>query len=394
MSFYTRKYIKKDNFIIRNSLQNLGASTGHEINEDTFYLFEINLAELLNERYKWCLQDPIFNLKIKSNLIDKKCDVDSIFKLSFFDGVFDEGCGYEEPIYCPSGGYSPDTHASNYFYMRNGVDWPYDFETLLNFNVIPYTDFQNEDQELSFDITPHIDQYSLSKSSLSYILQNNGVSAYIYSSETETFFNPYIEIIDQNGIYESDFTLDLKDELELITTPILNIIDDSGDIVYQSSGQCIGPNIFNAVNTYSGETCDKTIRWSNLNDENGTLDDIEYFITTPIKTQKQAPEHIKVSGINYGENIKDKVKTIYIKPFDNKNKIIHGLKTLEYQILTYQGVNEIKLSPWMKVNNTKCQYWFILDSSAFLDQEYYIRYRHNSNFNTFEFKTTTKFFIK
>ncbi|MFW6243452.1 MAG: hypothetical protein ACOC2W_04765 [bacterium] len=420
-----RTYLTKNNTIIKNNRINNSQNPVTEISyglKDSIsrYIFHFDLDSLKQKILdKGIEEDNIISHKIKfQNTInlsdnyyiggffqDENTQRTSSLKLDLFEinEEWDEGNGYEL-YYYESEPLKPIFSASNWYDRKTNDTWEY--EGIYNSgttNIIGEQSMENGNENIDIDITNYINDYVFDSvddyegfglkfaDEFEQLETTYRQAIAFHTKYTHTFFQPYIETIIDDNIFDdrNSFVIDKDNRLYLylknknVTVNSVEIFDYNNELIDTLFGDDIKKvqdGIFYINYSVSSlEYPDRVIfydKWSIK------VDGFERFITEKFYINHNLYDeyldlnpdnyHIKLSGIKYGEKIKNKEK----RPI---NINIRRLYDDDFDIDVYYDLyikmtnsHIIKIVDFNKVNKIKNKYFFELDTTWLLPQDYYI----------------------
>jgi hypothetical protein len=437
---YNRTYFDKDNVIVKNSTINEGANPIVKLfygGTNTLpiysrYLFHFN-ESYLKDIFDNCglgdLQNVTHTLKLKPTLFFgdnvERCFA-SQYTLCLFkiEQEWVEGCGssfgcedecniiqkkYCDPSHSPSNWYNatPTT-----LWEEEGV-----FDNITGDTV--YLQCVNvgcdvDCDYISFDLTHEVNDmltgdtvnfgYGIALNS-NFELFPAEQTKYIgfYGRETSTFYEPFLETVNDIKIEDSraDFINGNMNKLYLTVKkngtrvnldnfPVVTIINDSDEVVFQTSGYCVDMGVYCADVILTGDTVDcsgmYTDRWEMLSVGGVDIGYIDQeFEVKPLSQMfdfgNNIGEDIKYGfrfrGINRGEKIKSgDIRRLYVdgyREFDPKKKV--SLDSVMYRIYKKEGCNEHDIIGWCFMDKLNCDHFIDIDTSWMIKGEYFIDFK-------------------
>lgn len=428
-------FLDKCNTIIEDSEYNTGCNPVAELNVGnnvSRILTHFNIDEIKkepnNEHTKYFLKMtncgginlPTINEELFNNCILKK-------RASSFDIIafripseWDEGRGFDyngDVVKGPNQVLT--TEGSNWYYSKTGIEWDeygvYRNRTLLedynnkfgvnkNSVIIGVQHFDNGAENLNIDITTYVNDVLNGK------IENNGIGlafAPFYENEmaenrfitfftnhTNTFFLPYVEIINKDVISDNraNFHIGVKNKLyffvsdngaymDLDEMPICTINDKVYDVKKFSPGVYYVEVEFNK-NDVEANTILSDI-WSNIKINGNEIDDVEMeFVVLPIESKITLGKHNTFESNIYPQlyNINDcekiKIGDIREVMVDFIEEYSYGKKCIptssEYRIYVKEGDREIDIFPYQAIERRYDQHMFIINTNDLIPNTYYI----------------------
>ena len=429
-----RSYFSKSNTIVKDSLLNSSQNPVTEIaygGENKIlsrFLFNIDLNPLKEKinsgiinpenivGHRLHLTNSIYFLPkyIGKQTYNSNVDRASSFALDLFEvnEDWDEGSGYDLLL-------SPrdeKNQPSNWIYKKTNDEWvnygAYISGTTQSIKTIP---FDKGNENIDIDITDYIDDMLFDESQdyhgmgLKFIddleaLKTNKINAVgFHTNNTNTFYEPYIETIlkdeiidDRHFFYQNKNNLlcfSINEDINMTGTTVnsVKIYDYLGNIhkIFENEEILyLGFGIYGVELEVSSEDYPDSVmfydEWEfELNGRIIRKKDRFHIISYEdfhFKMQSMPFEnyHFFMWGIYEGEKIKRgelrKIKLTIKELYANKDN--NTPLDIEYRIYTtIENKNEVELIPFSQVNRIKKSYEFILDTSWFLPQDYYIEVR-------------------
>jgi hypothetical protein len=429
MGLTIKTYLDKDNAIFFNSKINMGRNpittlfygdgySRYILHFDVSRIRELYLNKTYPDTTKLKHVLKLFNCgSIYTELIGNKYL--DMFRGSSFDLVllpirnfFDEGIGYD---------YEKDNYqkkdrlfseeGSNWFKSTNTLYWDKTGAVNEGEVVIASFHFDKGNENPHFDITDYINNIITNTNVENYglcikfpdVLENTSrdVKQYIgfFSKDTNTFFEPYVETSyddfindDRNAFYKNKLNRlylyvniggkpENLDELPICTIKTnMNQIIDVPTVIQATKGvYYVNTNV--SDNVVVGEMLFDM--WSNLKFNNRDIDNIEldfvvrdetHYYNIGDKDLKPQNYVINVNGIQKNENVKRgeirKVNVVARIPNTINQQVI--LNNLEYRIYVKEGLGEIDVIPYTKVEKSNTYNFFYLDTQSLLTQTYHI----------------------
>lgn len=447
-------FLDKCNTIIEDSEQNTGCNpvaelnVGNTISRILIHFDEKELKKELNNcntRYFLKMFNcgsvnlPGINDEVFNNCYPKK-------RASSFDVIafrvpieWDEGRGFD---------YNGDnvvtnkinviTEGSNWFNARIGVEWDeygvYRNRTLLEYynnpdnvnNIIIGTQhFDNGTENLNIDITNYV------KSILSGKNENHGIGlAFVptyekemsenrfisfFTNHTNTFFLPYVEVIDENTIIDNrtNFYIGIKNKLfffvsdngryfDLDELPICTINNKEYEVKHFSTGvYFVEVELTNNDTEVNAILCDV---WSNIKINGNIMNNVEMeFVVLPLEDkfiignykQQESNYYPQIYNINNCEKIKigdiREVMIDFIEEFSYGKKVIPTMS--EYRIYVKEGNREIDVFPYQLIERRYDQHMFILNTNDLIPNTYHVDIKVTKGRNVRHYDNVLEFII-
>lgn len=238
----------------------------------------------------------------------------------------------------------------------------------------------------------------------------------LFAKDTNTFFEPYIETIQDITIYDdrANFYLGRANKLYLYSYIGGNLTDldetpecTIGTCEYVPVRECKGIYYITVpVSGSTGFTADTQYQdtWSNLKYNGVTLSDVELDFTTKATTEffklglgdnKDETYGISVSGVKLDERLKQgEIKTIRVnirKPYTSN--VIDEHYQVYYTIYIKQGPNRITVIDWENVDRLFSGFEFTLDTTWMIPQQYFMDIKVVTNNDTRIFNEKGKYSI-
>lgn len=454
-------FFDKCNTIIENSEYNTGANPVAELNVGdtlTRILLHFDLEEIKKDIESGVLD--VKNLKhilkmtncgsinlpaINDEII---CDCSSKKRASSFDIIafrmpfdWDEGRGFHyHGDFVKETKYVTSTDGSNWFFAKNGVEWDEygvyfqrtlleDYETNFGVNddgiIIGIQHFDTGAENLEIDITNYINnvlngKYKNYGIGLAFTpiyenetIENKFIS--FFTNHTNTFFLPYIEIINNDIIVDNraNFHIGVKNKLYFFVSdngeyinldekPVCTINDKTYEVKQSSVGV-----YYIEIQLNKDEVEPETILtdiWSNIKINGNELDDVEMeFVVLPIENKIMLGKHKSIESNSYPQlyNINDceKIKRGDIREVtvDFIEEFSHGKKTIptyaEYRIYVKEGNREIDVFKFHPLECRFDKHMFILNTNDLVPNTYYIDIKVTQGRNVKHYNNITKFII-
>lgn len=437
---YYRTYFDKDNVIIKNSTINQGANpvaqlfyggtnASPEYSRYIFHFDEANLKDIFDSCGFGDLSNTTHTLKLKPTFFFgdniERCFA-SQYTLCLFkiDQDWVEGCGSSfgcenecDLVYknnCNA------THSVSNWYNATPTEL-WDEEGVFD-NITGDTAYlqcinvgcEADCNYISFDMTHEINNMLMGDT----INYGYGIALHsnfelfpaekpkymgFYSRETDSFYEPFLETVDTTRIEDAraNFINGQPNKLYLVVKkngvninldsfPIVSVLDDNEDLVFQTTGHCVGTGVYCAEVSLTGDTADctglYTDRWERLL-VNGT--DIGYidqeFEVKPISAMFGLGNEIgsdikygfRYKGINRGEKIKSgDVRRLFVEGYQEfmPNKKV-SLDTVFYRVYKKEGCNEHNIVGWCNMDKLGCDHFIDIDTSWMIKGEYFISFK-------------------
>jgi hypothetical protein len=430
-----RSYFKKNNTVIQGNYTNNSQNPVAEISYGTSekqmsrFIFDINLDNLLKN-----IQDRGLELnKINKHILHLTNTISTateyvgkvsysaeIQRASSFDldlyainEEWDEGSGYDF-IY-NNIVISTAEQASNWYNSKTDKPWLNEGSYVSGVTEIIGTQhFDKGCENIEIDITEHVNKILSGATSYGFglkfsdnyenLITNLRNAVAFHTKNTNTVYEPYLETIIDDEIYDNRkcFFLDENNELYLYLDKkylnknvIVNFVDindfngnlykriDSEDIIKVENG------IYKiAINISSDDYPDNIIFndiWDlSVNDKNLKYVNDFYILSNNVVDEYYNPDnyHLSFKGLLDGESISTfenrKVVVDFKCLYPDGNALL--LNNVEYRIFYRVGSKyEIDVIPFSKLNRTDKYYFFKLDTSWLIPQEYYIQLRYITN---------------
>jgi len=472
-----RSYFSKNNTLIGNNLSNNSQNPVTEVSYGTFdkqvsrFIFDVDLSNLQDKIAKGFINPNriVKHVLHMTNTISyapeytgKKSyslniDRATSFELDLFnvDEEWDEGGGYDF-IY----DYTPYPYvdvlepviynqASNWFYRKTSIPWVNSGGSYQSgvTTIIASQAFEKGSENIDIDITDYINQRLFGTgytgtsafTGASFGLGIKFADFYeeietefrqavaFHAKHTNTWYEPYIETIVDDGIVDDRnyFYLDKENELYLyvnvggiaknIIVDRVEILDNQGNLVDTLSGDTI-ENVSLGVYKIKYEVSSEYDNGRLIND--AVLFEDRWYITINGRDSEHVGEFYLISpnkyytfdnsntinfdnyffyfwGIGEKENIRAgnvrKIKLTIKELYANQNNFLP--LDIEYRLFTTVGKKyEIDVIPFTSVNRTNTGYEFNLDTSWLIPQDYYIQIRMK-NGDYYENKQTLSFTV-
>jgi len=309
----------------------------------------------------------------------------------------------------------------------------------VNFNDLEIVDvqhFEKGNEDIDFDMTNEINgiingtitnvtgwgiAYRPEFELITGLTSNYAVS--FFTRHTQTFYEPYL-LTTYNDLVEDNrnlFVEKIENKLylfayvdgDLVTldeSPSVSILDPNGDVIPSLSNL---PTCARTKGVYEviippitgfNTPCQFSDIWTNVKYQGNTLPDIENeFVLQPYKnrmmisTQSREPEIFGFDfyGIKQDEKILNtdvrKVGVVIKKAYTTK-QLLQNVDSY-YRVYVREGMTEVQVQDWTKINRTSNEYYFIFDTRDKIPNEYYVDIKVNTSGETDTYKRTIKFLI-
>ena len=454
-------FLDKCNTIIENSEYNTGLNPIVELNVGnilTRILLHFDISDIQND-----VENGVLNTKTLKHVlkmtncgnINLPAINDSIFsdygikkRASSFDIIafrlpfeWDEGRGFDY-----NGDYVKETkkhtsvEGSNWYNAKTGVEWDeygvYFQRTLMddynnNFGinddgiVIGFQHFDNGSENLEIDITNYVNNI-LNKKYKNYgiglafspiyeneTLENKFVA--FFSNHTNTFFNPYLEVINNDIVLDNraNFHLGFENKLYLFVNdngeyvnldklPICTINDKTYEVKQSGKGIYYVDVLFKKNEIEPNVIL--TDIWSNLTLNGNELDDVEMeFLVLPTENKVvigkpyvlEKKIYPQLHNINDCEKIKKgDVREVVIDFIEEYSYGTISIPTYaEYRIYVKEGEREIDVFDYHPIERKYDKHMFILNTNDFIPNTYYIDIKITQGRNIKHFNNVIQFTI-
>jgi hypothetical protein len=309
----------------------------------------------------------------------------------------------------------------------------------VNYNDLHIVDIQHFDfgnEDINFDMTDEINAilngtltgvtgwgiaYRSQFELITGLTSNYSVS--FFSRHTQTYYEPYL-LTTYNDLIEDDRNLFVEkvenklylfayvdgDLVNLDENPTVSIVDSNGDIVDGAENLPSCPRtkgIYEAViPPISGFTtpCQFNDIWSNIKYKGVQLSNIEnefilqkYQNRLIIGSESKEP---KIYGFDfYGIKEDEKVLNTELRKVGVVLKQAYTTKYLLqnvdafYRVYVREGMTEVQVQDWTKINRTPNEYYFIFDMRDKIPNEYFIDIKVNTSGISDIYKRTIKFMV-
>lgn len=396
---YKRTYFSKDNLIIKNSEINLGLKgvanlqNISDISYTSRYLFFFDLNELVNIH----LNCNVLNLKHILNFYctGNQFSCSPYFDLEFFviNQEWDEGCGVYEDCNHKCNEYSVNdcftTNSPSNWYYANENLWGTD-GVYVSGTTIGYLNFGCGINLLKFDITDFIQQNILNNSinnikgiGIKFRDETLNQNLEIYTRQTETFFEPFVETTYESTIRDDRYFFYLNENKTLILNknldniPNLTIKNIDGDIIKTVSVSCCGDNLY--CGTFSlteSNECDFFYdEWSNLVSNSVALPNIvnKFYVKEKINIDNEIVEikYLNIKNNDYIERVSNEIIVSLTEKF-KKNTI--KINKIFFKISKKDLAYTEDITNWIEFDYSNCEYYKNFDFSWLKKSEYYISF--------------------
>jgi len=241
-----------------------------------------------------------------------------------------------------------------------------------------------------------------------------------FTRHTQTFYEPYLEtnyndlIKDDRNSFYGNTTNNLYlysyingDFTNLDTTPLVDIVSNTGTVLFQDLSTCLVTKGVYKVEVPSiviTNPCTYNDVWKNLEYDNNILPSITNdFIVLPfsqsfqIGIQSKDPELFGFDfyGIKQDEKILNtdirKVGVIIKKAYST-NELLQKVNAY-YRIYVREGQTEVQVQDWTQINRTSNEYYFIFDTRDKIPNEYFVDIKVLTSGEVDTYKRTLKFQI-
>ena len=225
-----------------------------------------------------------------------------------------------------------------------------------------------------------------------------------YTRHTQTFYKPVLESKINNTINDNrnNFTLGVDNNLYLYVSqngqqinldeePTVTIIDNKGDNVTHNGFLCkkgLGIYEYKITSIEATKTpCLYHDVWGNIKINNNNFDDIKktFLIENKIDFNNdnlKVPNlSIKYTGINNAEKIiRGDIRKVIFNVFEKytTNKIV-DVVNIFYKLYVKEGKTQVLVNDWTILNKERNNYYFILDTSDKLPNDYYLDFKYSLN---------------
>lgn len=428
MGLTVKTYFDKDNTIYLNSKINMGRNpitTLYYGDGYTRYLLHFDLT-----RIKKLYQDKTFsNLNLLKHKI-KLFNCGSIYseliggkyagmcRAVSFDLVllplkkhFDGGIGYDyeqDNFYKKDKLYSEE--ASNWFKATNNDFWDVNGSINQDEVILDTYHFDKGNESPIFNVTDYINDI-LTNETENYGLcikfsdnleeTNREIKQYVgfFSKNTNTFFEPYLETTYDDFIEDdrNQFYRNKTNKLYLYVNiggnpenldelPICNIKNQNNEIIDTPTVTQVTKGVYSISTNVSNDIAQNTMIfdvWSNIKYLTRNLDDIEMYTVVRSESDyykigdtdlNSTNYHINITNIKNNESIKRGVirKINVNAKIRNTNNQSTLLNNLEYRIYVKEGLGEIDVIPYTKIEKSNSYNFFYLDTLSLLPNIYYV----------------------
>ena len=229
-----------------------------------------------------------------------------------------------------------------------------------------------------------------------------------FGPETNTFFNPYLETINNDDIVDNRFNFHLGlenklyffvndngDYFNLDETPVCSVDGIEYPVKQSSKGV-----YYAKISIKNGEIEPYTIlydTWSNIVLNGVKMDDIEMeFVVLPMENKIILGKHNNTNvnlipslyGINDNEQVKigdvRELKVDFIEEYSNGKKYYPN--NVNYRLYVKEGNREIDVYPYSPVEVFGDQHTILIDSNNLIPNDYYIdiQLQQGRQFKTYE----------
>jgi hypothetical protein len=244
-----------------------------------------------------------------------------------------------------------------------------------------------------------------------------------FTRHTQTFYEPYL-LTTYDDLVKDDrnlFVEKIQNKLylyayvdgDLVTldeNPSVTVLDPNGDPILSLSNLPTCPRTKGVYEVMIPPMdgfktpCQFNDVWTNIKYQGNNLPDIENeFVLQPYKnrmiigTQSREPEIFGFDfyGIKQDEKILNtdvrKVGVIIKKAYTTK-QLLQNVDAY-YRVYVREGMTEVQVQDWTKINRTPNEYYFIFDTRDKIPNEYYVDIKVNTSGETDTYKRTIKFLI-
>lgn len=431
---YFRSYFEKNNTVLKKSYVNTAKNPTTEIFYGSLYskfIFKVDFTNLQDKIDNGDLvvgPDTKHYLKMSNTVIgDSKLIGQSTgsgknraasFDLIVFEipEYWDEGVGfdYEYSNNDITGNKTYNTGASNWFNRTSISGWTtegiYSGTTVVG--TIP---FDNGNENINLDITNYVNGIVLSGNtdyglgiSFDYpyltMSTDNDQAVSFFSKYTQTFFEPFVETIFDDRIYDNreSFIGERQNNLYLYVTkgtnyydlddlPTVDILDSLQTPITGLTGLTttkIRKGVYKVSFGITGVLCDGKRffydKWKGLTIDNIDISDvIQKFVpkpytanytigSNPTKTQKYI---MQFSGIKQNEKIiRGELKKIVLNLKSIEQPRTELFDDVSYRIFVKEGRTNVIVYDWTKTDVTN-ENSFFLDTSYLIPREYFMEFK-------------------
>lgn len=241
-----------------------------------------------------------------------------------------------------------------------------------------------------------------------------------YSSNTESFYKPYLESSDVNPIEDDRdifyagkdcslylFTNVKGNPIKLDEPPAVEIYDNSDNLYLTAQSECVGLGVYKISLNVSMDYIDYCAmwvdKWKNIKYNGKNRPDViqqfeikidsDYFqfgnvVSIPAKYA------IHTRGVNKEEIIqKGEIRKVFLDIMQDYSRDLVVIDDIYYKIYCKAGREEFLIHNWYPMNRSGLNNWFYLDTNILLPQVYYIDFKTLSAGETKSYGTPIKFTI-
>jgi hypothetical protein len=304
----------------------------------------------------------------------------------------------------------------------------------INYSAITIVDtqhFQFGNEDIEFDMT----------SEINYILNGGQISGWgiaflpqletltgltenyvvgFFTRHTQTFYEPFLETSytdligdDRNSFYGNTtnnlylYSYINGNFTNLDNNPTVDIIDNSGSLIYQDLETCLVTKGIYKVEVPAisiTNPCTYNDVWKNLEYNNNALSNITNdFIALPfsqsfqlgIQTKEPKLYGFEFYGIKQDEKILNtdiRKVGVVIKKAYSTNEVLQNVESY-YRIYVREGQTEVQVQDWTQINRTPNEYYFIFDTRDKIPNEYFVDIKVLTSGEVNTYKRTLKFQI-
>jgi hypothetical protein len=434
---YFRSYFSKNNTILKDSTINTAKSPTTEIYYGegiSRFIFTVDFNDLQNKisngdlvvdsntrHYLKMTNTVIGDSKLIGNDKSTGRQRATSFDLVLFElnEQWDEGVGYDYEFieYIDEfGNKLYDQRPSNWFNKTTLSGWTSPGVYTTGSTIIATSHFVNGNENIDIDITNYVNGIILSgntnyglgiKFDQPYESVNNletEQSVSFFSKYTQTFFEPFVESVFDDGIEDNrqNFIAERTNNLYLYVTkgtnfydldnqPTVDILDSLNIPISGLTGLTttkIRKGIYKVSFGITGQLCDGKRffydKWKNLNIDGISISDItQKFVPKPFTfgysigenpTETQSYK-IQFSGIKQNEKIiRGELKKIVLnlKSIEQPKTILFD--EVYYRIFVKEGKTNVIVYDWTKTDVTN-ENSFFLDTSYLIPREYFMEFK-------------------
>jgi len=364
---------------------------------------------------------------------------------------WDEGVGYDyvedKTVFGIDKDKSVSDRPSNWFDRRIRREWSYpgiysnknlSSTEGLNYSGLEIIDIQHFDkgsEDIEFNMSDEINKIirgEIERPSgwgISFLpeLENitgmtESYSVGFYTRNTQTFYEPFLDtkhfnLVDDDRLtfYENKnnklylYSNIYGNSVSLDQNPTVDIYDMNGDVVegFTDIESCeISRGVYEV--NISGLTSDNLPCmmydvWKGISIDGIEIDNVENdFVVNPFKDylkinnkSESYETSFTVSGIKNDEKIINtdvKKVEVFIKKAYTSKEILHKVD-VHYRIYVKEGMTEVEVQEWSKLNRNSDGYYFFLDTRDKIPNEYFIDFKLNTDLSVNTYKKQIKFQI-